>query len=364
MRDRVVACALAAGLLVLLAGPPAGAQPVATLGEWSVLALDGGLFFVLNDQDTGDVDYVYAYTINNKGDLRAVSAEDGDDLELSVESLAKTVSLSNKDLATLKVFTDTQSLPTDGKAAGWKAASYDEVYQLLAQSDVGLVADVMLETLASRWSGNAGAVAVDGGYCKAGTFIDSVAVANESAAAQVAAASSMTFGEAVAATCASIFPRTPWPPAAPPAWPVYIPPATAPPGWTPPAGPGAPVWVGSACTLFGMTSPCVNSSGELCTCSCQGAGATGIWVSSGGCTTIPSNATGTPCTPAGGLGPCGNQCCCNCVAPPAPGGPPGSGTWGPTIRCGSEEAAWGLLAMTALCGVWFARRSRRTATSR
>ena len=363
MRDRVVACALAAGLLVLLAGPPAGAQPVATLGEWSVLALDGGLFFVRNDQDAGDVDFVYAYTTNNKGDLRAVSAEDGSDFELSIESLAKTVSLSSKDLETLKGFNDTQSLPSDGKAAGWKAASYDEIHQLLAESDIGLVANVMVQTLAARWSGNAGALAVEGGYCKAGAFIDSVAAANESATNLASAASSMTFGQAVAATCASIFPRTPWPPAAPPAWPIYIPPATAPPGWTPPTGPGAPVWVGGTCTAFGNTAQCVNQDGELCSCSCQGAGATGIWVASGAsCKAIPSNPTGSSCTPAGGLGPCGGDCCCNCVAPPAPGGPPGSGTWGPTIRCGSEEAAWGLLAMTALCGVWFARR--RTTASR
>jgi hypothetical protein len=367
MRARPVVCALLVVLAAFAVAPALGQDgetaaggglPVATVGEWTALALEGGLFFARSAPTAGDVSFVYGYDAGGRN-LRVVASAGGSDLKAAIESLGK-------------AFADTLDLPNDGKAGDWKAMSYAQAYALVASSNVSPLADVMLESLAAPWAGSPDEISVANGYCQAGSLAGSLATAFGSASAEklakASAASSSSFSAAVTAACADIFPS--WPPTPKPAFPIYPPPLTPPPGYTPPSGPGGPVWLGGTCTNFGQQAQCMDKDGALCMCSCQGAGTTGTWQLQGGCSTVPGTAPASPCSPAGGIGPCtvgGKRCACNCVAPPATGAPPGSGTWvalTPPSCAGSAEAALGLLLATALCGVWLSRRSTRIAARR
>ncbi|MFL6192772.1 MAG: hypothetical protein ACJ75H_01275 [Thermoanaerobaculia bacterium] len=357
--------------------PAAVILPVVALGEWRVLALGGGLFLARPTPGAEDPAFVYGYDGGlHKNALKLVAYHGGSDKTSAVEALAKSPGLTSTDLQTLKSFMAQLGWAGDGKAGSWKEMTTNDALDLAGSSNVGIFAGLIVESLSASTNFAGASASVSVGYCKAATLIDkaatsvvveaSLAASTEATAYVATEASTQLFTQTAAQVCADIFPT--YPPPGPPAFPFYPPGTPPPPGWTPPSGPGAPVWVGGTCTAFGSTAQCVNRNGQLCNCSCQGAGATGLWVSTGGCIGIPSTTPGTagpppvpgsPCTPAGGVGPCGNQCACNCT--PAPGAPPGTpGTWSPTIGCaGFEEAGYGLILLTGLLGFILAKRSRR-----
>jgi hypothetical protein len=359
------------------ATPVNATLPVVALGEWRVLALGGGLFLARPTPGGEDPAFVYGYDGgSHKNALKLVAFHGGSDKTAAVETLAKSPGLTSADLQKLKSFMAELGWAGDGKAGSWKEMTTDAALDLAANSDVGIFAGLIASSLSASTNYTGANASVSVGYCKAATLIDSAAssvvseaslTASAEATSEIATpASTQLFAQTAAEVCADVFPN--YPPTAPPAFPVYPPPATPPPGWTPPSGPGSPVWVGGSCTNFGQTAQCVNRNGELCNCMCDGAGSTGIWRSTGGCTGIPSTTPGTtgppavpgsPCAPPGGVGPCGNQCACNCTA--TPGAPPGSpGTWSPTIGCaGFEEAGYGLILLTGMLGLFLAKRSRK-----
>jgi hypothetical protein len=370
---KVPSWAAAALLLILPLGAAANATttgttpptlPVLALGEWRVLALDGGLFFARPGAG-GDIGFVYGTDGgNHKEPLQLISYAGGGDPMPAIEALPQAVPVSSADYDHLKAFATQLGWPSDGKTGSWAGMTYDQGLDLAAKSDLGIFNPlVSLSLSASAKASKSGLAAVSVGYCKAASLVDAAATKSAAAASAVDVAtpeSTRLFEKQAAAACADIFPT--YIPTKPPAFPYYPPPAVPPAPWVPPSGPGTPVWVGQDCTNFGQQAQCVNRIGQQCMCSCEGASSPGQWINPTGCVAIPSNPPASPCTPPGGIGPCDNQCACDCVA--TPGTPPGSpGTWGPK-QCGFEPAAYGLLLVTGLLGLYLRRRSRGLAATR
>lgn len=338
-------CVAATGVAVF-----AAELPVTNVGEWRVLAMDGGMIFARNTAADGGARFVFGGDgYNHRAPLSLLQAAGSDDLAAAVEALAKQVGLSARDVATAKSFATEFFPATTGNGGKWQSLTYADAFALASKSDMGIFRDNTYVSLTRHWNSVATATASIGtGYCKAAGMVDvTAAVATVSSTAKSASGAQVQAFSAVAAgACAGIFPT--WPPTSPPAWP------PAAPGWTPPTGPPGNVkWVGSTCTNFGQTVDCMNSDGQMCTCTCEGAGATGI-LQSRGCRNVPSNPPGTACTPAGGIGPCDGSCACNCAV--TPGSPPGTGpTWQSPPQCGSSLPLW--LALVSLLGLRIWRRA-------
>jgi hypothetical protein len=351
------------------------ALPVVAVGEWRMLALQGGMFLARQAAGSGDTAFVYG---SDGGDRKAalqLQAYAGTDLAQAASGLAG--QLSAADAKTLDAFVAALGWKGDSAAGKWSALSSDGALALVASSDVGIFGPLLKAALAVSGSSSTATVSV--GYCKAASLIDPEGTAlvvkalTATGGALATPENTIAFEQATAAACADVIPSYPPPATTPPAFPVYPPPATPPPGWTPPTGPGSPVWVGGTCTAFGVSSQCVNRDGELCSCTCEGAGDTGIWQSHGTCKAIPSTTPGSagpppvpgsPCAPPGGIGPCGTGSACNCNPPPA-GSPPGTpGTWGPPLPTGDAATAGGFVLITALLGFGLARRPRRAPAPR
>lgn len=367
LRPFSLALVLLSVLGSLLAAGPATAQtgsttlPLASIENWSVLLLDGGILYTRVAGSQDGPFFVFAAPVGGSTTLLAYRG--GADAPAAFGALDALLSLSSKDDAKLKAFALGNTSPAAGS---WDALTFGDGYVIAADPALGQAGPRLYSYLlvleaaafAQKALGSAAAasskdaIVIKAGACSVQSWtaweVDNSGKPASSAAASggsgsfpkvlaVSASSDKAFHSA--AVCAGdIIPER----GVDPAFPIA-------PGTTYPTAPAVPIkWTHSACSPPGITNStgCMNHlTGAYCpSCTCEEIlNGQGQWIG-GNCAAVTVTPDGSPCGPNGGRGPCSvgtppntKTCDCKCT----------SGAW----KCGSAELAIGF-ALLAAVAVW------------
>lgn len=399
MKRRIVASCRRWGLIPLVLLLVSGVAPAAwaqdevlapetiRIDTWQIVVMEGGRYFFQRDPGTGSgsgLDLLFG----SRGDdeLLRFRVFDGSDGLTAVELLAEEGLLADKEVEVLKALVEEAGKALSVAATGgWSDLTQGQLKDLEADPGTTTVGSVYIaQAVESLSTGDEKAVVeaeaddctvVSGLYAFAaaaqgGVVSESSAQSLARGLRNAAVGVSATPGSAVPAStsssgsaqlklaCQAVSWRPggvpPYPAATPPAFPVPPPPFPIPVGPTTPA-----VWTNDPCTEAeeGTHRTCVDGSWNICTCLCTFSGGGGAtWRKTGACTAQTPAAPGTPCSPAGGYGPCtapGGVCICG-------GGPPA--VWGappPPPPTGSAEIAALFAMLTLIAGLRLYRDRRR-----
>lgn len=359
------------------------------IDTWQIVVLEGGRYFFQRDPGTGSgsgLDLLFGS--RGEDGLLRFRVFDGSDGLTAVELLAEEGLLADKEVEVLKTLVEEAGKALSVAATGsWSDLTEGQLKNLEADPGTETVgADYIAQAVKSLSTGDEKAVveaeandctvisglyaftaAAQGGVVSESSAqslvrgLRNAAVSVSATSGSAAPASSSSAGSAqLKLACQAVSWRPggvpPYPAATPPAFPV------PPPVFPIPVGPTTPaVWTNDPCTPAeeGSYRTCVDGSWGICTCQCNFSGGGGpTWRKTGTCAAQTPAAPATPCSPAGGYGPCtapGGVCICG-------GGPPA--TWGPPPAppaTGSAEIAALFALLTMIAGLRIYRDRRRRA---
>lgn len=401
MRRKIVASCWRWGLVPLVLLLVSGAAPAAWAQEevldpetiridtWQIVVMEGGRYFFQRDPGTGSgsgLDLLFGS--RGEDELLRFRVFDGSDGLTAVEMLAEEGILADKEVEILKeVVTAAGKALSVATTGGWSDLTEGQLKELEADPgtttiDSGYIATAV--KVLSTGDDNA-VVEAEANDCTviSGLYAFAAAagggVASESSAQSpvrglrnAAVGVSATPGSAVPSSSSSAASAqlqlacqpVSWRPGGVPPYPAATPPAfpVPPPPFPVPVTPTAPaVWTNDPCTPAeeGTVRTCVDGSWNICKCLCSFSGGGGpTWRKTGGCTAQTPAAPGTPCSPAGGYGPCtasGGVCICGGGPPPVWGAPPAP------PATGSAEIAALFAMLTLIAGLRLYRDRRRRA---
>lgn len=349
------------------------------IDTWQIVVMEGGRYFFQRDPGTGSgsgLDLLFGS--RGEDGLLRFRVFGGSDGLTAVELLAEEGLLAEKEVEVLKALVEEAgkalSVATTG---GWSDLTEGQLKDLEADPGTTTIGSAYIaQAVKSLSTGDDKAVVeakADDCTVISGLYAFAAAaeggVVSESAAkslvrglrkasAGVSVSSSSTASAQMQLACQAVSWRPggvpPYPAATPPAFPVPPPPFPIPVGPTTPA-----VWANDPCTETeeGTYRTCVDGSWGICTCLCSFSGGGGpTWRKTGACAAQTPAAPGTPCSPAGGYGPCtapGGVCICG-------GGPPA--VWGAPPAppaTGSAEIAALFAMLTLIAGLRLYRDRKR-----